>query len=226
MTPTEQSLSNHYKEVRKRLGFKSAAVPVSRSSLAKPRRPKDIIYLSSTPSETLTYPKLPVEKWKQIVFETIRKHDVTLDMIHGSGRTKQISSCRMEIAYRLVTELGMSTTQAGKKCGYADHTTAIWAVREFARRYGAPHNIRTVPEMEADRKIRNADIYAKLISGQTVSELALENGLTKSRVRIIAKQMGFDFGMSDIPSSERRARGFSLWVERKKHKDIIRSMTE
>jgi hypothetical protein len=91
------------------------------------------------PPEPLEETRLPAvilsaPAWKLIVQEVCAKHGLTLPVILGARRSKQIVLARHEAFYRLSTETTMSLPQIGYRMGGKDHSTVIHGIRQHEAR--------------------------------------------------------------------------------------------
>lgn len=133
----ELRLLQGYAEIRRRLLGK---VPPSKQAIAEAIEHQEA-EAAPAPAPAPKPEKIPYSgRTKEVIVEVLEKHGMTLEMIRRKGRKVVIVDCRMELAYRLRTEV----TIAGLPMPYAslgeilnkDHTTCINYVAQYSKRHG------------------------------------------------------------------------------------------
>lgn len=74
--------------------------------------------------------KIPPRQSTQIVFDTARKHEISVDTLIGQSRKPKIIAARQEACY-LLREAGYSYPQIARFIGNRDHTTVRHAARQY-----------------------------------------------------------------------------------------------
>lgn len=121
---------NEHQARRHRLWGEQATTVVD--APPRPPRQRDFIYVQMDPfEEPVTVSK---SVWRDIANQVCSKHRVSVMDIRGERRTKHIVIARHELAYRLVTETGISLVDIGRKLGNRDPSTIGHAVRSHAKR--------------------------------------------------------------------------------------------
>lgn len=69
-------------------------------------------------------------KWRHIVDQVVKKHGVTLDLMIGETRRKDVYLARWELFARLYEETGMSLPQIGKLVR-KDHSTVFQGIKRY-----------------------------------------------------------------------------------------------
>lgn len=130
---TEAELRMNYSEAKKRLWGKPPAVvmarrlPTQREPLETPPE-ASIIDLSQPPK-----PNAP--RWKLIIYEVCKKHDISHADLTSKYRDAFICLARDEAAYRMRTETGMSLVQIGDRIGKkGGHVSPMRNIRNHAKR--------------------------------------------------------------------------------------------
>lgn len=188
ITSIEQTMKEKHTAIRERLGMGVGARPVVRLPIAPPAAPeppKPILALSKP--EPLTD-----LAWRKIIGEVMHKHGVNIAELLGAGRNREYIAARREVAWRLMTERGMSYNAIARRLGYKEHTSILNLIEGYEKEHGGSR--RNSKELIAKQRLeRNANFIRRLNEGAYVAELAKESGLSGNSVREIAKGMGFDF---------------------------------
>lgn len=137
-------LEAHYHAVRKRLTAAPARIFEGPKALVKyaeirvrqgrtmyefaigPKRPR-VIWDLRTPTDS---PRIGA---KRIIEEVASKYLIKPQDILGRRRCHEVMIPRHEVFYRLKHETRLSYPQMGQAVGERDHTTAISAVRKYAK---------------------------------------------------------------------------------------------
>ncbi len=193
------SYNEEHRARRARLGIVEPK-PVAKRKIAPPLpRPekevikdtmRDIIWVTNLPHMDFL-PNLPnveaeqeevrAEAWKRILREVSTKTFIPVSDIVSRSRAKPVTKARQEACYRMVNELGMSYPAVARRVGFINHTSALYAVREYAKRYEL--NISKDPEMRVLVRARDAEIVRNVLLGETPEELAQRYELSSARVK-------------------------------------------
>lgn len=200
ITSIEQTMKDNHTAIRERLGMGVMARPVIPLRIAPvrvPDPPKPILTVSK-PSP------LTDIAWRNIISEVMQKHGVNISELMGSKRKREYIAARREVAWRLLTERGMTYNAIARRMGYLDHSSIINLIEGYEKEHGGTR--RNSKEAVAKKRIeRNANFIRRLNEGAYVSELAKESGLSGQAVRQIAKGMGFDFSQGFDARAQRAA---------------------
>ena len=71
-------------------------------------------------------PRLATSKGRALVVEVAKANGIGWRELVGEGRSQRLVIPRNEVAFRLVTEFGMSYAKAGRVLGGRDHTTILY----------------------------------------------------------------------------------------------------
>lgn len=121
--PLEASMLSHVAAVRRRLrGVPPAPTP-------------RLLYVAppSVVAEPVARaPHVATTKGRALVVEVAKAHGLNWREIISPDRSRRIVIPRNEVAFRLVTELGLSYPKAGRVLGGRDHTTILHGCRRHA----------------------------------------------------------------------------------------------
>lgn len=156
-----ETMQNHHRGVRERLGmaFNAKPVVVPRKLIrALPAPPNPIFHIEETQPTLVTVNwttgKYPVEvtqqsepdgdladnisvingRWRNIIREVSKKHGVSILEIRGRYRDQRIVKARHEVFYRMRKETAFSLPEIGRRVGGFDHATVYYALSKHAAR--------------------------------------------------------------------------------------------
>ena len=149
ITPTMKraTLSEHYAEIRKRLGDRRTParpiIPIDRiKPMASDQDTPPAIVPIAPPESKLPLPRVKpgIEiiklqpRQSKLILETVaEKYKMTVDELKNKSRKRRFVEAREEAFYRL-REAGYSWPQCARFCGRMDHTTAINGAQNYEKR--------------------------------------------------------------------------------------------
>jgi len=132
---TRETLSEHYAETRRRLGDNRTP---AQSTIPRDRISTDALTtLKEGPPKVangITISKIPPRQSTQIVYDTARKHEISVETLTGLSRKPKIIAARQEACY-LLRLAGYSYPQIARFIGNRDHTTVMHATRQYEAKH-------------------------------------------------------------------------------------------
>lgn len=142
---TQQAmLSEHYAEIRKRLGDnRTPARPTTPRDRITAREPdqkpepepvKPVKPTKPTVAAGIAIVRIPPRQSTRIIQETAEKHELEVTDITGQSRKPRFVAARQEACY-LLRQAGYSYPQIGRFLGDRDHTTIVHGERKHKERW-------------------------------------------------------------------------------------------
>ncbi len=78
---------------------------------------------------------------KKIIFETAKKHKVSVSEMKGEGRHRTVVYARHEAMYRIRDELGLSFPRISRALCRSDHSTSIHGYKSHKKRMEAANGL-------------------------------------------------------------------------------------
>ncbi len=131
-TTTRETLSEHYKAIRQRLGdprMVKPTIPIDRirpQPLPEPEpvtKHAPVVRRPPPTPEPLPPPKPTARAYVKILYDVAARHAMTTDDIIGKCRSPRYVAARQE-AFYLLKQAGYSMLQIGRFCN-RDHTTVL-----------------------------------------------------------------------------------------------------
>lgn len=152
------------------------------------RRPPAPLELPKPPAvvePVFNAPRIATTKGRALVVEIAKANGLNWRELVGDGRSQRVVVPRNEVAFRLVTELGMSYAKTGRVLGGRDHTTILHGCRNHAKTSAEAAEVwRKHVECETEQRLHKRDMARRLHDqgipvGQIASRLHVMPGAVK-----------------------------------------------
>ena len=179
MGPLEASMLARAAAIRNRLRGPDPAPKLRQVAPLQLPKPPAIV------EPVLHAPRLATSKGRALVVEVAKANGIGWRELVGEGRSQRLVIPRNEVAFRLVTEFGMSYAKAGRVLGGRDHTTILYGCRNHAKTSPEAAEVwRKHVECETEQRSHKRDIARRLHEqgvpvGQIASRLHVMPGAVK-----------------------------------------------